>query len=168
LAALEDQTLMMTINVSGKQLLSGLFVDWLAAALAAERIEPRRITIEVTESVLMAEDAVRELERVREIGCGIAIDDFGTGYSSLAYLRRLPVNIIKIDRSFVSPLGEDPETLAFLDALVKLVQTLNLTVIAEGVETRDQLRILSDMSCDAAQGYFIGKPSAVCDFEFAI
>jgi len=168
LAALEDQTLMMTINVSGKQLLSGLFVDWLAAALAAERIEPRRITIEVTESVLMAEDAVRELERVREIGCGIAIDDFGTGYSSLAYLRRLPVNIIKIDRSFVSPLGEDPETLAFLDALVKLVQTLKLTVIAEGVETRDQLRILSDMSCDAAQGYFIGKPSAVCDFEFAI
>ncbi len=167
LARIEDKAVIMTINVSGIQLVTGCFADQLAANMAAELIEPSRITIEVTESVLMAEQAVRELERVRTIGCSIAIDDFGTGYSSLAYLRRLPVDIIKIDRSFVSPLGDEPGTVSFLSALVKLIQTLRLTVVAEGVETQEQSKILSEMSCDAAQGYFFGKPTADCDFSFA-
>jgi len=165
LADAEDPALRMTINVSGKQLLGGRFCDELVRITADAGIAPARLTIEVTESVLMEEAAVQELKRLRELGCRIAIDDFGIGYSSLAYLRRLPVNIIKIDRSFVSSLGHDRETEPFLRALVKLIRTLRLTVIAEGVETGEQSRLLAKMHCDGAQGYLFGKPGPTCTYQ---
>jgi len=165
LAKLEDKTLRMTINVSGKQLVGGRFCEAFARILAAAAIDPPRIIIEVTESVLMEDEAVKELERMRALGCRIAIDDFGIGYSSLAYLRRLPVNVIKIDQSFISSLGHDRETELFLRALVKLIRTLRLAVIAEGVETLEQWRLLAKMHCDAAQGYFFGKPAPHCDYH---
>jgi len=164
LATFEDPSVRMTINVSGKQLLGGRFCDEFARIAAAAGVSPARATIEVTESVLMEDEAVREIRRLRELGCRIAIDDFGIGYSSLAYLRRLPVNIIKIDQSFVSSLGHDRETELFLRALVKLIRTLRLTVVAEGVETENQFRLLSKMRCDGAQGYLFGKPAPTCTY----
>jgi diguanylate cyclase (GGDEF)-like protein len=167
LAALEDKTLGMTINVSGRQLVRGLFAEELAEAIAAHGVVPRRITVEVTESTLMADESVRELGRVRDLGCRVAIDDFGTGYSSLAYLHRLPVDIIKIDKSFVAPLDADPKAGRFVKALVDLVHTLDLKVVAEGVETEQQARLLAEMSCDFAQGYFFGRPAPVCAARLA-
>lgn len=166
LAALGDDSLHMSINVSGGQLLTGSFSEELKALSAAHGVALSRLTIEVTESILMAEDAVLELENVRRLGCRIAIDDFGMGYSSLAYLRRLPVDVVKIDRSFVSPLDTEPQSEAFLRAIVRLAQTLRLEVVAEGVETEAQARILAGMSCEAAQGYYFGRPSPVCAAAF--
>jgi diguanylate cyclase (GGDEF)-like protein len=159
LAALPDPSIRMTINVSGHQLLRGTYVEELAQMLAAKSVDPSRITIEVTESTLMVDDSVRELERVRELGCRVAVDDFGTGFSSLAYLQRLPVDTIKIDRSFVSPLGNDEKAARFVQALIALIHTLGLAVVAEGVETFDQAELLAAMSCGHAQGYHFGRPA---------
>jgi diguanylate cyclase (GGDEF)-like protein len=159
LAALPDPSIRMTINVSGHQLLRGTYVEELAQLLAAKAVDPRRITIEITESTLMDDDSVRELERARQLGCRVALDDFGTGYSSLAYLQRLPVDTIKIDRSFVSPLGADEKAARFVQALIALVHTLGLSVVAEGVETPRQAELLTAMSCRYAQGYHFGRPS---------
>jgi diguanylate cyclase (GGDEF)-like protein len=162
LAGLADKRLGMTINVSGRQLVRGLFAEELGEAIAKHGVAPQRVTIEVTESTLMADESVRELGRVRELGCRVAIDDFGTGYSSLAYLHRLPVDVIKIDKSFVAPLDTDAKAGRFVQALVDLVHTLDLQVVAEGVETERQAQLLRAMSCDYAQGYFFGRPAPVC------
>jgi diguanylate cyclase (GGDEF)-like protein len=165
LATLPDRSLSMCINVASQQLLTGGFSERLHAALDEHGVQPSRVVLEVTESALMSETGVRELERVRALGCRIAIDDFGTGYSSLSYLRRLPVDVVKMDRSFISPLGEEPDSLAFLTALVQLAHTLRLRVVAEGVETDTQATLLAGMSCDAAQGYVFGRPQAECDLR---
>jgi predicted signal transduction protein with EAL and GGDEF domain len=163
LATFPDPAVFMSINVSGRQLLSSGFTEHLQAALAARFIESRRVVIEVTEGTLMAEAGVRELDRVRATGCRIAIDDFGTGYSSLSYLRRMPVDIIKIDRSFVMPLGEEQDSLDLLAVIVQLGRTLRLRVVAEGVETEAQRALLTSLGCDAAQGYLFGRPQPDCD-----
>ncbi len=159
LSGLARPDLHLTINVSGRQLMHGMFAEELAGAIAARGIDPTRITVEVTESTLMHDSAVRELALVRELGCSVALDDFGTGYSSLAYLQRLPVDIIKIDRSFVAPLGNDEKAARFVRALINLVHTLGLVVVAEGVETAAQAEMLAEMGCDYAQGYHFGRPS---------
>jgi diguanylate cyclase (GGDEF)-like protein len=165
IAKLPDPSLNIGINVAAQQLLTGGFAARLRAALEEHGVAPQRLVVEVTEGTLMAEAGVRELEQVRAIGCRIAIDDFGTGYSSLAYLRRLPVDVIKIDRSFVAPLGEEKDALGFLTAMVQLAHTLRLGVVAEGVETEVQRAMLAEISCEAAQGYFFGRPQAECDFR---
>jgi diguanylate cyclase (GGDEF)-like protein len=157
--------LRMCINVASRQLLAGGFSDKLDAAIKQRGLAPDRVVVEVTESTLMAEAGVRELERVRALGCLISIDDFGTGYSSLSYLRRLPVDIIKIDRSFITPLDQEPDALAFLSALIQLAHTLRLTVVAEGVETQAQANVLAQLSCEKAQGYVFGRPQAQCDLR---
>jgi diguanylate cyclase (GGDEF)-like protein len=160
LAKCRDKAVYLTINVSGRQLSTGRFCDDVEAVMARHDVAPNRIRFEVTESVLMDEQALRELGRLRKLGCRIAIDDFGTGYSSLAYLRSLPVDIIKIDRSFVAPIGEDTNARSFLVALVALIKTLGLDMIAEGVETADQRDILAQLGVLTAQGYHFGKPRA--------
>jgi diguanylate cyclase (GGDEF)-like protein len=157
--------LRMCINVASQQLLAGGFSERLGAAIAARGLAADRVVIEVTESTLMAEAGVRELERVRALGCLISVDDFGTGYSSLSYLRRLPVDIIKIDRSFITPLDDEPDALPFLAALIQLAHTLRLLVVAEGVETEAQANVLAQLSCEKAQGYFFGRPQAQCDLR---
>jgi diguanylate cyclase (GGDEF)-like protein len=163
LASLPDPELRMCINVASQQLLTPGFSERLQVAMADRGLTPSRVVVEVTESTLMAEAGVRELERVRALGCSISIDDFGTGYSSLSYLRRLPVDIIKIDRSFVAPLGQEADSIGFLAALVQLAHTLRLRVVAEGVETAAQVELLAANGCDKAQGYFFGRPQAECD-----
>ncbi len=157
LARLANPALKMTINVSAQQLRLGGVRAHVSDALARHGIAPDRIMIEVTESTLMDPQAVHALGQFRTLGCGIAIDDFGTGYSSLAYLRRLPVTTIKIDRSFVTPLGLDRQSEQFMSAMIILAHTLDIRVIAEGVETQAQRRILTDLGCDAAQGFLFGK-----------
>jgi EAL domain-containing protein (putative c-di-GMP-specific phosphodiesterase class I) len=114
----------------------------------------------------MQDEAVAEIEAIRALGCRVAIDDFGTGYSSLSYVRRLPVNIIKIDRSFTAPLGRDATAEPFLRAIVELVATLDLQVIAEGVETAEQREMLRALGCRYAQGYLFGKPQPMAGFAW--
>jgi EAL domain-containing protein (putative c-di-GMP-specific phosphodiesterase class I) len=125
--------------------------------LEKENIATSRLTLEVTESALMNEDAVAELRKIRNLGFKIAIDDFGTGFSSLAYLRRLPLDVLKIDKCFVSEIGVNSKGMQILKSIVELAHALDLSVIAEGVETEQQRDFLKQLSCSAAQGYLFGK-----------
>jgi EAL domain-containing protein (putative c-di-GMP-specific phosphodiesterase class I) len=123
-------------------------------------LPPSSLTIEITESSLMA-DAARAMEvlnRVRAMGVSVSIDDFGTGYSSLAYLKRLPVHELKIDKSFVAHMANDENDAAIVRSTIGLAHELGLGVVAEGVEDRDTWELLSDVGCDVAQGYFISRP----------
>jgi diguanylate cyclase (GGDEF)-like protein len=155
--------IMVSINVAALQLSLGDFASRMSKVLQSENVPPEAICIEVTEGTLMDADAIRELERVRDLGVLISMDDFGTGYSSLSFLRGLPVNVIKIDRSFVTPLGNDKKSSQFFRAIVSLIQTIDLKVLAEGVETEVQWQELKDAGCDAAQGYLFSKPISAAD-----
>jgi diguanylate cyclase (GGDEF)-like protein len=149
----------VAVNVSGRHVLSRDLADNVRAALTATGVAPHRLTIEVTETVLLDDLAVAadHLQELRDLGIRVAVDDFGTGYTSLAHLRRLPMDEIKIDRSFVSNLGEADQ-----HDLVRVVQQLarqiGVPTIAEGVETSDQLAFLREIGCENLQGYFFGRP----------
>jgi EAL domain-containing protein (putative c-di-GMP-specific phosphodiesterase class I) len=112
-----------------------------------------------------AEETVERLGRLRESGVRLHIDDFGTGYSSLTYLHRFPIDALKIDRSFVGTMERSPDTVAIVKAVLTLGHTLGLEVIAEGVETREQLDLLRTFGCDLGQGYYLSRPLAVADAE---
>jgi EAL domain-containing protein (putative c-di-GMP-specific phosphodiesterase class I) len=118
------------------------------------------IEIELTESMIMSdiEGNVRKLNEVREAGIKIAIDDFGTGYSSLSYLAQLPLDTLKVDRSFVSAMTDSPVHMAIVTTIISLARSLNLRVVAEGVETEEQANLLRLLNCDEAQGYLYSKP----------
>ncbi|NML63392.1 EAL domain-containing protein [Massilia sp. RP-1-19] len=150
--------IVVSINVAALQLSLGDFASRVSKVLQSEDLPPEAICIEITEGTLMDTVAIQELERVRDLGIAISLDDFGTGYSSLSYLRALPVDIIKIDRSFVTPLGNDKKASQFFRAIVGLIQTIELKVLAEGVETELQWQELKDAGCNAAQGYLFSKP----------
>ncbi len=148
------------VNVSAAQLRSDDFYAWVREAIATHGLDPSRLTLEVTESLAL-DDAIETVERLhalRELGVRIAVDDFGTGYSSLAYLRRLPIDKLKIDRTFVDGLGTDPEAMAFARAIVELAKGLRLTTIAEGIEHRRQAETLVALGCELGQGYLFAKP----------
>jgi EAL domain-containing protein (putative c-di-GMP-specific phosphodiesterase class I) len=130
----------------------------IARALEASKVEPHRVTLEITEGVAMAAAAAKSLARLSEMGVRIALDDFGTGYSSLLYLMRLPVNEIKIDRSFVSALATDPDSGAIVRSAVGLGHNLGLRVVAEGLQDHAAEAILLEAGCDGAQGSLIGNP----------
>jgi EAL domain-containing protein (putative c-di-GMP-specific phosphodiesterase class I) len=130
----------------------------VASALRETGTDPATLRLEITESVLM-EDAGSThvaLRELRDLGVRLSIDDFGTGYSSLTYLKRFPVDELKVDRSFVDGLGSDAEDTAIVAAVVNLAHTLDLSVVAEGVETEAQSRLLRELGCDAAQGHWFG------------
>ena len=118
------------------------------------------LELEITETTVMidSDESVRKLQKLRDMGIRLSIDDFGTGYSSLSYLRRLPIHILKIDQSFVSMLTHEDETQAIISATVILAHKLGLEVVAEGVETETQRRLLQDMRCEILQGYLIARP----------
>ncbi len=132
----------------------------MESALGAAGLDARLLELELTESHLMQDLEGKSglLNRLGDLGVGIAIDDFGTGYSSLSYLRRFPIDVLKIDRSFVAGLGRDDEDSAIVAAIVQMARTLGLTVVAEGVERPEQLERLRELDCDRAQGRLIAEP----------
>jgi PAS domain S-box-containing protein/diguanylate cyclase (GGDEF)-like protein len=147
----------VAVNISAVQLQQADFVD---RVLDIQSTVPGMIDFEITESVLMhtVEDNIQKLQRLRDSGIGIAIDDFGIGYSSLSYLTRLPINTVKIDRTFVSKMTADPQSMAVFSAIISLARALRLKVVAEGVETEEQARFLRLLGCDELQGYLFGRP----------
>ena len=148
------------VNLSARQFQHPDLVEEVASILSETGLEPRALELEITESVVMdsAEDAVDKFEKLKEIGVRLAIDDFGTGYSSMNYLKRFPLDLLKIDRSFVEGLGRDSEAAPIVSAIVRLAQALNLEVVAEGVETADQLKHLKELGSNVVQGYYFSKP----------
>jgi len=150
----------VAVNLSGRQVAQPDIVADLAGIITRTGIDPASIVIEVTESVLLenTEASLSTLERLKRLGVRIAIDDFGTGYSSLSYLRRFPVDLVKIDRSFVEQLGLDEQASTIVAAIIGLAHALGLKVVAEGVETPAQLGALTALDCDFAQGYYFAAP----------
>ncbi len=155
----------VAVNVSQVQLRQPDFVDTVRAVVAAHSELPR-IDLEVTESMLMRdiEQTIEKLKQLRELGLELAIDDFGTGYSSLAYLAKLPVNAIKIDRSFIASMGDSENTMNVVSTIISLAHSMNLRVIAEGVDSQEQLKFLRLLRCDEMQGYLFSKPLPADEF----
>jgi diguanylate cyclase (GGDEF)-like protein/PAS domain S-box-containing protein len=151
----------ITVNLSAHQLSDTELLDTIAAALADSGLPPEALVMEVTESMLMSDTsaAIAMLGGIHEMGVGLAIDDFGTGYSSLAQLKRFPVKILKIDKSFVDGLGTFDNDEAIVAAIVQLSKALGLVVLAEGVETPVQLARVAELGCDLYQGYLMSRPT---------
>lgn len=156
----------MSVNVSARQFRSERFFEGLSAILVETGLSPEYLNIEMTETALMEHSHFRApvLKGLRDKGLQVAIDDFGTGYSSLSYLRVLPLDVIKIDRSFVSQITTNPDGAAIVTAIIAMGRSLHLRVIAEGIETEQDLAFLKKSSCDEAQGFFFGKPVSAEDF----
>lgn len=157
----------ISVNVSGKQLQDVRFLDVVKQALQDTGISPRNVQLEVTETIMVRDldTTILHLQQLRELGCYIAMDDFGTGYSSMGALFRLPVDTIKIDRSFVMEMGNAIEPIAIMRAMITLCNTLNLKVVGEGIETEDQLQQLQGLGCAYGQGYLFSKPLGRSEFE---
>ncbi|MGE3324180.1 MAG: putative bifunctional diguanylate cyclase/phosphodiesterase [Acidimicrobiia bacterium] len=157
----------LSVNLSARQLNQPDIVDTIAGALEVSGLSPARLVLEMTESVLMADAAenVHLLRSLKALGVRLAVDDFGTGYSSLAYLRRFPVDVVKIDRAFVAGIGRNNDDTEIVRLVTTLARTLRLQAVAEGVETRVQLDNLRDMGCDRAQGFYLYPPLAAAAAE---
>jgi diguanylate cyclase (GGDEF)-like protein len=158
--AAADHPIRMAVNLSPRQLMDREIAAEVTAALRASGFPADQLTLEVTEGVLVQDvDAVvGQLEQLRALGVSIAIDDFGTGFAGLSYLRRLPADIIKIDRSFVSDLSGNGSAAMLIASIVELARSLGLGVVAEGVETEEQRRALTDLQCGSAQGFLFARP----------
>jgi len=154
------------VNVSGHQIREPGMLEMVRSAIEETGVDPRHVELELTESTIMQDDAVtvRVLRELREMGMGLALDDFGTGYSSLSYLRRFTIDRVKIDRSFVSELPDNPDDAALTSAIIAMAHGLRLNVVAEGVETTRQALFLSTRGCDEVQGYLFGRPSPPDEF----
>lgn len=150
----------VSVNISAKQLEQDRIVDDVRAALSASGFDSAKLVLEITETSLMydVEATIPRLEALKELGVHIAVDDFGTGYSSLAYLRRFPVDILKIDRSFISGIVDTKEAAALVHTLVQLGKALGLETIAEGVESDEQRGQLITENVDTGQGFFFARP----------
>ncbi len=152
--------LRVAVNVSGAQFEAPGFPDWVFAHLDEVGLPGACLELEITESLLMVDEAAaaHAVRAVRELGVHVAIDDFGTGYSSLAYLKHFPIEALKIDRSFVADLGRDSNDAAICAAIIAMGRQLGLKIVAEGVETQEQLKFLATHGCTLAQGYYIARP----------
>jgi EAL domain-containing protein (putative c-di-GMP-specific phosphodiesterase class I) len=153
------------VNISGRHLQQGDLIADVRHALEASGLEPECLLIELTESTVMqnTEGNLTRLKELKALGVRLAIDDFGTGYSSLSYLHRFPIDILKIDRSFVSRLTESSEGPRLARAVVMLGETLGLETVAEGVELEDQVTHLLQLGCVAGQGYYFSYPTTLED-----
>ena len=152
--------LRVSVNTSAREVIERTFVSSVGSALEESSLDPDCLTLEITESMMLADEtaAIASLRRLRELGVHIVIDDFGTGYSALSYLNQLPVDGLKIDRSFVHGLGVEREKSAIVRATIAFARGLGLIVTAEGIETEDQLRHLRALRCDRGQGYWFATP----------
>ncbi|HWS55671.1 MAG TPA: EAL domain-containing protein [Pyrinomonadaceae bacterium] len=155
-----NHPLFMSVNLSSKQFSQNMLISEIANTLRETGIRPQSVKLEITESVVMEniETATEMLKQMRELGVQLAIDDFGTGYSSLSYLHRFPIDTLKIDRSFVTRMTENSENMEIVRTIVVLAQNLGMDVVAEGVETNEQLVLLQKLGCENGQGYFFSKP----------
>jgi len=159
--------LFVSMNLSARQFRDPRLVETVRDALKGAKVDPSLIKFEITESTVMQnlESTERSLKALKKLGVQLAVDDFGTGYSSLGYLKRFPLDTLKIDRSFVKDLPGDRDDLAISRAVIDLGRGLDLDVVAEGVETRAQADILAANGCEFAQGYLFGRPSDPGDLD---
>ena len=160
-----QSNLTIAVNISGKQFSQSNLILQIKRILQKTGIDPQGLKIEITESVVMenAESASKVLSHLRELGMQLSVDDFGTGYSSLSYLHRFPINTLKIDKSFVTNMGVNGENSEIVRAIVTLAHSLGLDVVAEGIETEEQLAQLKDLGCEYGQGYLFSKPVNVTE-----
>jgi EAL domain-containing protein (putative c-di-GMP-specific phosphodiesterase class I) len=159
--------LSLAINVSARQLREPHFVRQVLTCLQRTGAPPHRLRMELTESVLIdqVEPTIAKMNKLKAEGIGFSLDDFGTGYSSLSYLKRLPVDVLKIDRTFVRDVLSDPNDAAIARTIVALGQSLGLAVVAEGVESPEQRTLLAGHGCQAFQGYLYGEPMPIDKLE---
>jgi EAL domain-containing protein (putative c-di-GMP-specific phosphodiesterase class I) len=158
----------MAVNISARQFSDTRgFAKLVQELLAQTGLEARYLELEITESMLLTNVAenVAVLNRLGELGVRLSVDDFGTGYSSLAYLKQLPIDTLKIDRTFVRDVEDDPDDTAIIQAIIAMGHGLNLRVTAEGVETEGQLAALRRLGCDEYQGFLLGKPLPAAEFR---
>ncbi|HEX5873409.1 MAG TPA: EAL domain-containing protein, partial [Pyrinomonadaceae bacterium] len=159
--------MVVSVNFSARQFQQPTFITDVSHILKDTNLDPRWLELELTESSIMKdpEEAIEKLHELKLMGIRVAIDDFGTGYSSLNYLKRFPIDTLKIDRTFVSDVCKDPHDTAIVRAIIDLGHALDLTVIAEGVETKEQLQYLSALECDVVQGFLFSKALSAKAFE---
>jgi EAL domain-containing protein (putative c-di-GMP-specific phosphodiesterase class I) len=151
-----------SVNVSARQFRDPGFVAGVREVLSESGLAPSRLQLELTESVLLGRDdrIQAELTELKDLGVRLAIDDFGTGYSSLSYLRELPMDVLKIDKSFTEGIASSQGRLALVEVIVRMAKTLGLTVTAEGIESEAQRELLISLGCETGQGYLLAKPVA--------
>ncbi|HYG11871.1 MAG TPA: EAL domain-containing protein [Pyrinomonadaceae bacterium] len=158
-----DPPLFISVNLSSRQFTQPDLTEQVRRVLAETRLDPRCLKLEITESVVMEsiDSATALLRHLRELGVQLAIDDFGTGYSSLSYLHRFPIDTLKVDRSFVMRMVDNNENIEIVRTILMLAQNLGMDVVAEGVETKDQLALLRKLGCENGQGYYFSRPVSV-------
>jgi EAL domain-containing protein (putative c-di-GMP-specific phosphodiesterase class I) len=156
-----DPGLRTSVNLSPRQLAIPGLADQVERVLTLNNVPASRMAFEVTETVLVEdfEMATDALARLRRLGCAIGLDDFGVGYSSLSYIQRLPLDFIKLDRSFVEAIDRDAQAHAIAATIIQLARTLSLTTVAEGVERESLAAALAEMGCDYGQGWYFGRPA---------
>lgn len=161
----QKKTFSISINVSGRQFLHHEFILNVKSLISKHQIDPKNFKIEIIERVMMESAVLTDiLNQLREIGFQISLDDFGTGFSSLQYLANMPIDFLKIDRSFVINLFKDIKTIAVVKSILYLAKQLNLKVIAEGLETEDELKLMTELGSDYGQGYLFSKPISLDEF----
>ena len=166
----ETRALRLSVNVSARQFRQPDFVQRVERALSDSGADPARLRLELTESLLLdnINDCIAKMQSLQSIGVGFSLDDFGTGYSSLSYLKRLPLEELKIDRSFIRDIATDPSDAVIVQTIIGMARNLGLTVIAEGVETAEQLAFLDRHGCGAFQGWYFGRPVPLPEFEASL
>ena len=150
----------IAVNISPRQFKDSNLVNNIRRSLRETGLNPHVLEVEITETMLMGdiEAANQTVQRLHELGVKLAIDDFGTGYSSLNYLKKFPIDTVKVDRSFVMDIPKSSDDMAITSAVIAMAHRLNMAVVAEGVETREQLEFLQEHGCEYAQGYLFSKP----------
>lgn len=156
----DAEDLSINVNVSVRQFEKPGLVEFIAATLEEFYLPPKCLKVEITETMIMddASSSIAKLNALRQLGVQIALDDFGTGYSSLSYIHKLPIDVLKIDRSFINNLGQQEENTPIVQSIITLAKILGVTVVAEGVETKEQLHKLQELQCDTAQGFLFSPP----------
>jgi EAL domain-containing protein (putative c-di-GMP-specific phosphodiesterase class I) len=159
--------IVISVNISVKQLYQENILDMVQGILDDTGLEPKYLEFEITENVMMhnTEKMLKIMQRIKALGISISIDDFGTGFSSLSYLKQFSADIIKIDRAFIKDVNSNPNDAAITSAIINMAHSLNLRVIAEGVENHEQLGFLKSKNCNEVQGYLCGKPIMKDEFR---
>ncbi|WP_026225091.1 EAL domain-containing protein [Teredinibacter turnerae] len=155
----------IAVNLSARQFFASQLLTYIEATFKRYQIDPKQIEFELTESMVMddVDQAIDIMRSIRNLGCSLSIDDFGTGYSSLSYLKQFPINTLKIDRSFIKDIPEDKNDVEIAYTIIAMAHNLGLTVVAEGVETKEQWQLLREKNCDYLQGYYFARPMPMSD-----